>query len=194
VAAVAGSVLAHVLLDPPSYNLVCPSHLPSPSPKHPHRPGHSLHLPPEFPRTRSSLTSRGLGTRVALSSALDGLVHDLDGRLGLPVRVELQVVAFRGTCQRQISFPYFRIRSLSRSANSRRGALAIGGAYPGARKGSIAMEQSALRAIWTCRPARRGRWSIGNGFTGGRGMRLSRAQCVLQGIAGRRDNRMLGRR
>jgi hypothetical protein len=41
-------------------------------------------------------------------------------------------------------------RGLNSSASSRRGALAIGGAYPGARKGSIAMERSALRAIWTC--------------------------------------------
>ena len=59
----------------------------------------------EFPRTRN-LTSSGLGlsTRVALSGALDGLVNDLDGGLGLPVRVELQVVAFGGTCQRQSSF------------------------------------------------------------------------------------------
>jgi hypothetical protein len=37
---------------------------------------------------------RSLGARVALSGALDRLVDDLDRRLGLPVRVELQVVAF----------------------------------------------------------------------------------------------------
>jgi len=45
----------------------------------------------------------------------------------------------------------FCVRGLSSSASSRRSALAIGGAYPGARKGSIAMAESALRAIWTCR-------------------------------------------
>jgi hypothetical protein len=62
---------------------------------HPLHPGHSHHIPRRSPRTRN-LASSGLGlsTRVALSGALDGLVNDLDGGLGLPVRVELQVVAF----------------------------------------------------------------------------------------------------
>ena len=38
--------------------------------------------------------------------------------------------------------------------------MAIGGAYPGARKGSTAMKQSALRAIWTCSVRRPG---VGDG-------------------------------
>ena len=90
---------------PPSNDLLYPSHLP-PTLSHTSllHPGHSHHLSREFPRTRN-LASSGLGlsTRVALSGALDGLVNDLDGGLGLPVRVELQVVAFGSTCQRQIS-------------------------------------------------------------------------------------------
>jgi len=40
-----------------------------------------------------SVGGRGLGTSVALAGALDGLVHNLGGRLGLSVGVELQVVA-----------------------------------------------------------------------------------------------------
>ena len=36
---------------------------------------------------------RCLGCAIALASALDGLVNDLGGRLGCPVRVELWVVA-----------------------------------------------------------------------------------------------------
>jgi hypothetical protein len=45
--------------------------------------------------------SLGGGGGVALSSALDRLVDDLGRRLGLPVRVELQVVAFKSECQRR---------------------------------------------------------------------------------------------
>jgi len=132
----------------PSISTLTHSPLAVASPPHhlPNIPSPSGPLPPsidrEFPRTRN-LTSSGLGlsTRVALSGALDGLVNDLDGGLGLPVRVELQVVAFRDN----VSAPEFVFHEISAfaalrdSASSRRGALAIGGAYPGARKGSIAM-------------------------------------------------------
>lgn len=46
------------------------------------------------PACTSSGTCRGsFGACIALAGARDGLVDDFGGRLGLPVRVELRVVA-----------------------------------------------------------------------------------------------------
>ena len=172
-------ISTHALPSPPSSILLCPSHLHS-TLSHASTPsGPFLAHPSRFPRTRNLTSSGlgGLGTRVALSGALDGLVHDLDGRLGLPVRVELQVVAFGSN----VSAPEFVFhdvslsRALRSSASSRRGAMAIGGAYPGARKGSIAMERSALRAIWTC---------VGGQACAMEHWQLRRQSASQQGIAG----------
>jgi hypothetical protein len=97
----------------PSFVLQRPSSILSPpfaspsldSPSQRSHLNHSEHIHLGIQRTRGlvsasssgagSTVGRSLSTRVALSGALDRLVDDLDGRLGLPVRVELQVVAFR---------------------------------------------------------------------------------------------------
>lgn len=92
---------------------------------------------------------RSLSAGVALAGALDRLVHDLGRGLGLPVRVELQVVAFGVRVSAGVLFLSLLRASIDSSASSEsvfRAALADGDAYPGARKGSIVMAQSALRA------------------------------------------------
>jgi hypothetical protein len=196
VPAVEESVLAHALFRPPASIIHSFSrhhislHFPSRR-SHLH---HSEHIHRGIQRTRGlvsassssgagSTVGRSLSARVALSGALDRLVDDLDGGLGLPVRVELQVVALK--VRVSAGFCKSAAAASRDSASSRRGAFVVGGAYPGARKGSIARRRSATRAVWfggTCwRPGMGdGRCCTANG--GSTGIAWPNARSMTSGL------------
>ena len=69
-----------------------------------------------------------LGASIALAGTLDGLVDDLGRRLGLPVRVELRVVAFE-------SDVLVKFRLVVRELTCERRWFED--AYPGGRRGSV---------------------------------------------------------
>lgn len=67
-------------------------------------PAHNLMSSTTATSSRTGDVAGTLGASITLTGALDGLVDDLGRRLGLPVRVELRVVALRSDVLVECSF------------------------------------------------------------------------------------------